>query len=31
MPLQLLACYLALNDGIDPDRPRHLSKAVMRK
>ncbi len=31
MPLQLLACYLALNDGIDPDRPRNLSKAVMRK
>jgi len=31
MPLQLLACHFALNDGIDPDRPRHLSKAVMRK
>jgi|SRR5208283_359826 len=29
MPLQLLACYFALNSGIDPDRPRHLSKAVM--
>jgi len=31
MPLQLLACYFAINDGIDPDRPRNLSKAVMRK
>ncbi len=29
MPLQLLACHFALNSGIDPDRPRHLSKAVM--
>jgi glucosamine--fructose-6-phosphate aminotransferase (isomerizing) len=31
MPLQLLACYFALHSGIDPDRPRNLSKAVMRK
>jgi glucosamine--fructose-6-phosphate aminotransferase (isomerizing) len=31
IPLQLLACYFALNDGIDPDRPRNLSKAVLRK
>jgi glucosamine--fructose-6-phosphate aminotransferase (isomerizing) len=31
MPLQLLACYFALASGIDPDRPRNLSKAVMRK
>ena len=31
IPLQLLACFLAMSDGIDPDRPRHLSKAVMRK
>jgi len=31
MPLQLLACYLALNDGINPDQPRYLSKAVTRK
>lgn len=30
IPLQLLACYFALNDGLDPDRPRNLSKAVMR-
>ncbi len=29
MPLQLLAYHFALNSGIDPDRPRHLSKAVM--
>jgi glutamine---fructose-6-phosphate transaminase (isomerizing) len=28
MPLQLLACCFALNSGIDPDYPRHLSKAV---
>jgi glutamine---fructose-6-phosphate transaminase (isomerizing) len=28
MPLQLLACHFALNSGIDPDRPRHLSKSV---
>jgi len=31
MPLQMLACYFALNDGINPDRPRNLSKAVLRK
>ena len=31
MPLQMVACCLALNDGIDPDRPRNLSKAVMQK
>ena len=30
IPLQLLACNLALLDGIDPDRPRNLSKAVTR-
>jgi glucosamine--fructose-6-phosphate aminotransferase (isomerizing) len=29
MPLQLLACHFALNSGIDPDHPRHLSKAVL--
>ncbi len=28
LPLQLLACFFALNSGIDPDRPRYLSKAV---
>jgi glucosamine--fructose-6-phosphate aminotransferase (isomerizing) len=31
MPLQLLACHFALNSGINPDRPRHLSKAVTRE
>lgn len=31
MPLQLLACFFALNSGINPDRPRHLSKAVMQE
>jgi glucosamine--fructose-6-phosphate aminotransferase (isomerizing) len=31
MPLQLLAYYFAVNSGVDPDRPRHLSKAVMLK
>jgi glutamine---fructose-6-phosphate transaminase (isomerizing) len=31
MPLQLLACYFALHSGINPDRPRHLSKAVMQE
>jgi glucosamine--fructose-6-phosphate aminotransferase (isomerizing) len=31
MPLQLLACFFALHSGIDPDRPRHLSKAVMQE
>jgi glucosamine--fructose-6-phosphate aminotransferase (isomerizing) len=31
MPLQLLACRFALNSGINPDRPRHLSKAVTLK
>lgn len=31
MPLQLLACHFALNSGFNPDRPRHLSKAVLLK
>jgi glutamine---fructose-6-phosphate transaminase (isomerizing) len=31
IPMQLLACYFALNSGLDPDHPRNLSKAVMRK
>jgi glucosamine--fructose-6-phosphate aminotransferase (isomerizing) len=31
MPLQLLACCFALNSGINPDRPRHLSKAVTQE
>jgi glucosamine--fructose-6-phosphate aminotransferase (isomerizing) len=31
MPLQLLAWYFAVHAGVDPDRPRHLSKAVLRK
>jgi glucosamine--fructose-6-phosphate aminotransferase (isomerizing) len=30
MPLQLLAYSFAVNSGINPDRPRHLSKAVMK-
>jgi glutamine---fructose-6-phosphate transaminase (isomerizing) len=28
IPLQLLAYYIALHRGLDPDRPRSLSKAV---
>ncbi len=30
IPLQLLACHFAMRGGIDPDRPRHLSKAVLK-
>jgi len=31
VPLQLLACYLAVNRGFDPDKPRNLSKSVTVK
>jgi glucosamine--fructose-6-phosphate aminotransferase (isomerizing) len=29
IPLQLLAYFMAINRGIDVDRPRNLSKAVL--
>lgn len=31
VPLQLLAYYVAVARGLDPDRPRHLTKAVRVK
>ncbi len=31
IPLQLLAYYMAVERGLDPDRPRHLTKAVTVK
>jgi glucosamine--fructose-6-phosphate aminotransferase (isomerizing) len=29
VPLQLLSCWMAVNNGIDVDRPRNLTKAVL--
>jgi len=29
--LQLFACFMALERGVDVDRPRNLSKAVVEK
>jgi glucosamine--fructose-6-phosphate aminotransferase (isomerizing) len=31
VPLQLFAYYMALEHGVDVDRPRNLSKAVVEK
>jgi glucosamine--fructose-6-phosphate aminotransferase (isomerizing) len=31
VPLQLFAYYMAVERGLDPDRPRHLTKAVTVK
>jgi len=31
IPLQLFAYYMAIERGLDPDRPRHLTKAVTVK
>jgi len=31
VPLQLFAYYMAIERGVDPDRPRHLTKAVTVK
>ncbi len=31
IPLQLFAYYMAVERGLDPDRPRHLTKAVTVK
>ena len=31
IPLQLLACYLAIRKNIDPDYPRNLAKSVTVK
>jgi glucosamine--fructose-6-phosphate aminotransferase (isomerizing) len=31
VPLQLFAYYMAIEHGIDVDRPRNLSKAVVEK
>ncbi len=31
IPLQLFAYYMATQRGLDPDRPRHLTKAVTVK
>jgi glucosamine--fructose-6-phosphate aminotransferase (isomerizing) len=31
VPLQLFAYYMAIERGLDPDRPRHLTKAVTVK
>jgi glucosamine--fructose-6-phosphate aminotransferase (isomerizing) len=31
VPLQLFAYYLAVEHGVDVDRPRNLSKAVVEK
>jgi glucosamine--fructose-6-phosphate aminotransferase (isomerizing) len=31
VPLQLLAYYMAVNRGYDPDRPRNLAKSVTVK
>ncbi|MFA7398538.1 MAG: glutamine--fructose-6-phosphate aminotransferase, partial [Candidatus Bathyarchaeia archaeon] len=31
VPLQLLAYYMATERGLDPDRPRNLTKAVTVK
>ena len=29
IPLQMFACFMALQNGIDVDHPRNLSKAVL--
>jgi glucosamine--fructose-6-phosphate aminotransferase (isomerizing) len=31
IPLQLFAYFMALEHGVDVDRPRNLSKAVVEK
>jgi glucosamine--fructose-6-phosphate aminotransferase (isomerizing) len=31
VPLQLLAYYIAVNRGCDPDKPRNLAKSVTVK
>jgi glucosamine--fructose-6-phosphate aminotransferase (isomerizing) len=28
IPLQLLAYYISVERGLDPDKPRHLAKSV---
>jgi glucosamine--fructose-6-phosphate aminotransferase (isomerizing) len=29
IPLQFLSCWMAVNNGIDVDHPRNLTKAVL--
>lgn len=31
IPMQLLACFLAMEKGLDPDKPRNLAKSVVVK